>query len=239
MPVLPSSLDLLQNRIGYTFRNPALLVEALTHSSYLQEHSDEGANNQRLEFLGDAVLHLLLSEALFQLFPAEREGVLSRRRATLAKGEFLGRLACDVGIPAALRLGRSEEETGGRHRASIREDALEAVVGAIYLDSDLATTRRVVLGLYGSLTALLNEREERENPKGQLQEIVQPVHGNDALRYEVVAIAGPGHAREFEVAVFLFERQIGTGRGSSKKQAEEVAAREALNLLQRGSPDAP
>jgi len=221
----------LQKRLGYAFRNADLLKEALTHPSYLQDHPQAGPHNQRLEFLGDSVLHLVLSEALFNAFPGEREGVLSRRRAGLTKGAFLSRLAHDLGLDAGLLLGQSEEDSGGRNRASILEDAMEAVVGAIYLDSDFDTARRVVLAWYGSLTDRLANSEHRENPKGQLQELVQPKHGNNALRYDVVEATGPKHAREYRVAVFLNDLPLGEGRGSSKKSAEEEAARVALQIL--------
>src|SRR3990167_823100 len=140
------NLASLQRRLGHAFRDPALLKCALTHTSYLQDHPEAGPPNQRLEFLGDAVLQLVLSEALFQQYPDDREGALSKRRSTLSKGRFLSRLAHDLGLHAVLQLGQSEEQTGGHERASILEDALEALVGAIYLDSDYATVRRVVLG---------------------------------------------------------------------------------------------
>jgi ribonuclease-3 len=233
--LVPERLHTLETRLGYHFRNQALLVEALTHPSYLQDHPEAAPHNQRLEFLGDSVLQFILTEALFAEFTAEREGVLSRRRAVLAKGGFLTQMARDLGIAAALRLSKSEEGTGGRDRASILEDAFEALVGAVYLDSDLATTRARVLAWYGPLAARLVSSEDAENPKGRLQELIQPVHGNTALRYEVTATTGPRHAREFAVAVFLHDRQLGTGSGSSKKVAEEVAARAALATLRQES----
>ncbi len=221
----------LEKRLDHRFQNQALLLEALTHASYLQDHPDAGAHNQRLEFLGDSVLHFALTDELYREFPAEREGPLSRRRAALSKGEFLSRLARDLGIETGLRLGQSEDDAGGRNRDSILEDALEAVIGAIYLDSDLATAQRVVLGWYGPLAARLALFEDNENPKGRLQELIQPGHGNTALRYETVNATGPRHAREYEVAVFLQDRPLGTGKGSSKKSAEEAAARAALVTL--------
>jgi len=221
----------LQQRLGYVFRTEALLLEALTHPSRLPDHPEAGPHNQRLEFLGDSVLQFILTEALFREFPAEREGPLSRRRATLSKGGFLTAMSRELGLDAALRLGKSEEETGGRTRASILEDAFEALVGAVYLDSDLAVTRERVLAWYGPLAARLAHTEDTENPKGGLQELIQPEHGNTALRYEVVSTSGPRHARQYEVAVFLHDRQLGTGSGSSKKTAEEEAARVALVVL--------
>ena len=228
------SLDLLQERLGHTFRDPVLLVCALTHLSYVQDHPGARPGNQRLEFLGDSVLQLILTEALFQLYPEEREGSLTKRRSTLAQGRFLSLLARELALDAALRLGQSEEQTGGRQRASILEDALEAVIGAIYLDSDIATARQVVLGWYGPLPGRLATLFAEENPKGRLQELLQPVHGNHALRYETVNTEGAPHEREYEVNVYLNEVLLGAGRGNSKKLAEEAAARAALPALPPG-----
>ncbi len=228
-----SPLEALQQRIGYTFRNVALLECAVTHPSYLPEHPEAGESNQRLEFLGDAVLQVIITEALFGLFPADREGLLSKRRATLSKGVFLATLARELGLDACLRLGTSEETSGGRTRASALEDVFEALVGALYLDSDLPTVRAIVLGLYGPLPARLAGTEDTDNPKGQLQEFVQPRHGNLALRYEVTQVEGADHARDYEVAAFLHDRALGRGRGPSKKLAEEAAARTSLEMLKR------
>ena len=227
----PAQLAALQQRLGYEFRDLALLLEALTHGSFLQENPDSGAHNQRLEFLGDAVLHFIITDALFRASTIEREGVLSRRRAILSKGDSLTQLARNLGLESCLRLNKGEEESGGRTRASTLEDAFEALVGAIYLDSDLPTTRAVVLAWYGPLAARLALTEKSENPKGRLQELVQPVHGNTALRYEVVTTSGPRHARAYDVAVYLNDRKLGTGQGSSKKIAEEQAASAALIAL--------
>src|SRR6478609_9825641 len=185
MSASPEKRTALEKRVGYHFNDPALLVEALTHGSYLQDHPQDGPHNQRLEFLGDSVLQLILTDALFREFPAEREGVLSRRRAVLAKGGFLTQMALDLGLDACVRLNKSEEEAGGRQRASILEDAFEALIGALYLDSDLPTTQRLVLAWYGPLTARLAGSEDGDNPKGRLQGLVQPTHGNTALAYEV------------------------------------------------------
>lgn len=227
-------LEALQQRLGYKFRSLALLETAMTHSSLLQDKPELGESNQRMEFLGDAVLQLVLTEALFKLFPDEREGPLSRRRASLANGTYLTQLANELGINRCLRLAASEEATGGRKRASSLEDAFEALVGAIFLDSDFSSARKVVLSLYGDLESRLSAVEDVDNPKGRLQERVQPLHGNNALRYEVVTIHGRDHAREYEVAVFVKDRQLGSGRGSSKKAAEEAAARVALENFDEG-----
>jgi ribonuclease-3 len=224
-------LPQLEQRIDHAFRDRTLLERAVTHPSLLQDQPQLTESNQRLEFLGDAVLQLVLTEALFALFPADREGLLSKRRAALANGTFLARLAREIGLDVALRLGASEEATGGRSRAAASEDAFEALIGAVYLDAGLEAARRCVLNIYGELPARLAIVEGVENPKGRLQELVQPVHGNNALRYEIVHIIGEDHAREYEVAVFLQDRSLGQGRGSSKKSAEEAAARAALAIL--------
>jgi ribonuclease III len=204
-------------------------VEALTHPSYIQDHPEAGPHNQRLEFLGDAVLQIVVAEALFRLYPDAREGVLTRRRALLVNRHMLATLARETGIDAALRFGKSE--TRGAELPSALSDAFEAVVGATYLDSDFATVRRVVLAVYGDLETRFRVTEGQDNPKGRLQEIVQPKHGNEALRYELVATTGEDHAREYEVAVLLLDRELGRGRGSSKKAAEEEAARAALDVM--------
>jgi ribonuclease-3 len=226
-----SPLAALQDRLGHTFQDPRLLQRALTHPSILQDTVGFDGNNQRLEFLGDAVLQLVLSHELYDLFPLEREGGLSRRRAVLANGTFLAALAREAGIADCLKLGASEETTGGRNRTSSLEDAFEAVIGAIYLDGGLAAAKGSVLRLYGDVTARLQAGEPADNPKGRLQEIVQPSHGNLALRYELVSTEGEDHARIYEIAVSLHDRRLGTGRGTSKKLAEEAAARAALETM--------
>lgn len=224
-------LDQLQARLGHVFHDRGLLERAVTHLSYLQDHPGTRESNQRLEFLGDAVLQILLAEELYRLFPDDREGLLSKRRALLVNGTILATLARETGLDLCLRLGASEESTGGRNRTSSLGDAFEAVVGAVYLDGGFERTREMVRGIYGDLPSRLAPMENDDNPKGRLQELVQPDHGNSALRYEVVATAGEDHARVFDVVVYLLDRPVGTGRGPSKKLAEEAAAREALEAL--------
>jgi ribonuclease-3 len=227
-----ADLQSLQQRIGYSFREPQLLELALTHPSYLQENPDATDSNQRLEFLGDAVLQLVLTEALYHRYPEEREGPLSRRRAALSKGPSLSAIAREIGLDACLRLSTSEENTGGRTRASALEDAFEALIGALFLDGKFAAVRRVLLAIYGPLPDRLAGMEAEENPKGRLQEKIQPEHGNNALRYDVARVQGEAHAREYEVVVYFKDNPLGSGRGTSKKQAEEAAARAALRKLE-------
>ena len=216
-----TSAEQLQDRISYRFRNPDLLDLALTHPSWLQDHPEQADSNQRLEFLGDAVLQLSLTQNLFALFPDAREGELSKKRAALSNGTYLARIAQEIDLGGALRLSESEHESGGREKSSALEDGFEALLGAIFSDSDFETAKTVIHHLYGDLTARLAQVIPEENPKGRLQEKIQHVAGND-------------HAREYEAKVFLQGQLIGTGRGSSKKSAEEEAAREGLN-----SPNLP
>lgn len=233
---MSDALEQLQQRLEYVFRNETLLEQAVTHTSFAAERPGTD-NNQRLEFLGDAVLQILLAESLYRLFPEEREGVLTKRRALLVNQYILAQLARKTGLDTCLRLGKSEEKSGGRERTSLLSDAFEALVGAVYLDSDLETVRRVVMSIYGDLSAQLSSTEEADNPKGRLQELVQPVHGNQALRYDVIGLEGEDHARVFEVAVLLNDRVLGRGRGTPRKLAEEAAARIALETLKAEMTD--
>lgn len=229
----PAALAAVQSRLGHEFTRPELLIEALTHPSFLNENPAAGPHNQRLEFLGDAVLQLILTTELFTRFPADAEGELSRRRAILANGRCLAALARELSLDQALRLGGSENTPEGRDRSSNLEDAFEAVLGALLLDSGMETTRARVLALYGSFDARLAARLGADNPKGRLQEHVQPQYGTACLRYETVQSGGADHAKEYTSRVYLADRLLGEGRGSAKKLAEEAAARVALETLPR------
>lgn len=221
-------VEKLTARIAYPFRDPAWLDLALTHPSWLQDHPNATDSNQRLEFLGDAVLQLVLTTALFEKFPAAREGELSKRRAALTNGTYLARLAQEISLGEALKLSESESATGGRARESALEDAFEALLGAVYQDGGFTAAQHVILHLYGNLPDRLEEVIDATNPKGRLQERVQPVLGNHALRYDVTHVSGEDHAREYEARVYLQDQLIGTGLGPSKKSAEEEAARQGL-----------
>ncbi len=230
-------LAALQSRLGHTWTSPALLLEALTHPSFLNENPGAGAHNQRLEFLGDAVLQLIVTDALFVLFPAEPEGALSRRRSILTKGRCLTQLALELGLDAALRLGGSENTPAGRSRPSNLEDAFEALVGALYLDAGLERTRALVLAAYGPLEPRLLAGGATDNPKGRLQELVQTLPARGTLRYETVQSGGPDHDREYTSRVHLGDLLLGEGRGPSKKAAEEAAAREGLEKVNTPASD--
>lgn len=222
-----SRLPSLAARLGHTFTHPALLQQALTHPGYANEHPADGDHYQRLEFLGDAVIQFVVTTALFHLRPTEREGELSRLRVALTNGVFLGGLARELDLTAHLRLCAAEQKTGGSPTAA--GDVYEAVVGAILLDGGLPAAQSFIERTYGDINArLASLRLDEANPKGRLQERVQPAHGTGALRYETVLAGGPDHAKEYLSTVFLADRALGTGTGTSKKTAEEAAARAAL-----------
>jgi len=224
--------DALEITLGYSFQNKSLLERALTHPSYLQSRAQEGeSHNQRLEFLGDAVLGMILAEVLFERLPDEREGILTRNRSALAKGAHLSQLARKLGIQDHLRISEAEERNHGRDRDSILEDAIEAIIGAIYIDSDYPTTRDTILPWFGNLSKRIQSLLDFHNPKGRLQEHFQPSLGNECIDYQLLSESGPAHNKRFHVVVVVKGEQLGAGEGTSKKEAEEQAARAALEQI--------
>jgi ribonuclease-3 len=217
----------LEARLRYKFRNPLLLAEALTHPSLGHETQRHHFDNQRLEYLGDAVLQLIFTEYLFERFPGSAEGLLTQARARLVSREGLRQLATSLDLGRFLMMGRGEESSGGRDRASVLSDAFEALIGAIYLDSDYVTARRVVLHTSREhLEALALEAPEA-NPKGQLQEILQSI-SPISPRYPIIGQFGPEHDKRFNAQVAWCGITLGEGEGRSKKEAEVAAARDAL-----------
>ncbi len=217
----------LEDRIGYKFRNPLLLAEALTHPSLRNETHRDHFDNQRLEFLGDAVLQLVITEHLFGYFETEPEGKLTKLRSRLVSREALTVHAAAIELGNYLMMGRGEEVSGGRHRHSTLADAFEALVGAIYLDSDLATVRRFILEQAATDLAQLVEEPVDINPKGQLQELLQSISPRSPA-YELLSQTGPEHAKTFVVRAVWEGIALGEGTGRSKKQAETAAAVEAM-----------
>jgi len=224
-------LDRLQDLLNYRFKNPELLREALTHPSYMIQASEGEQHNQRLEFLGDAVLELIVSEALYTTFPDLREGQLTQYRSTLVKSAALVQLASEMQLSEFLRVPEFEGANTTRNRPSAQEDAIEALIGAVYLDSDLATARDMVIRWYGDIQTRLKSLQTQHNPKGQLQELLQPDFGNNAIAYEVTQEEGPPHERTFTVELKIEDTVRAIGIGKSKKEAEEKAARQALSNL--------
>lgn len=217
----------LERRMGYKFRNSLLLAEALTHPSLSFERKTFHFDNQRLEFLGDAVLQLVVTHHFYRLFPGFSEGQLTKLRSRVVSREGLKKHAQALGLGNYLMLGRGEEASQGRSRASTLADAFEALVGAIYLDSDLETVRRFILRVAGDELGALAREPGEHNPKGELQEMLQSI-STAGPAYEVVSETGPDHQKEFVCRVLWENKELGRGLGQSKKQAEINAAIDAL-----------
>jgi len=222
----------LQARLGYTFKNPALLQTALTHPSIRHEATQPVEHNQRLEFLGDSVLELVLTAEIYQKFPQAGEGILTRARAQLVNRKALAEHGRRLGLGQCLILSKGDEKHGGRERESSLADAFEAVVGAVFMDGGYETARDVILRLFHQKFGELNSLPLLENPKGELQELLQ-AQSTAPPAYRVFSTTGPDHDREFECAVFHHGIELGRGRGKSKKEAEAAAAREALKTLRQ------
>lgn len=223
-----NQLKELEEIIGYRFSNIRLLQNALTHSSFSHENKGKSIPyNERLEFLGDSVLGLVVSRYLYENYPKLPEGDLSKVRAAVVCEQSLWQCAQTIELGSFLRLGHGEEMTGGRKRVSILADAFEALIAAIYLDSGLSQVREWVLGqLYETIVAAVNGKRFKDF-KTTLQELVQ-ANGNHVIEYQVIGESGPEHRKSFCVQVLLDGEVCGEGEGNSKKKAEQAAAQDAL-----------
>ena len=210
--------------LGYTFRDEGLIRRALTHPSAGKE------DNQRLEFLGDAVLQYLMSDRLYRRHPEDREGALTHRRALLVCEASLSQIAGKLGIGEALMMDRGEEQTGGRTKPSVLCDAMEAVLAAVYLDGGMEAARAVLERCWPDEDQVSRPMQDS---KGQLQEVLQK-NGGEAPTYRIIGESGPPHAPVFEAAVYRDGMQLATGTGKTKKQAEQAAAVSALAMLADG-----
>ena len=219
----------LEERIDYKFRNGLLLAEALTHPSLGHETQQRHFDNQRLEFLGDAVLQLVISENLYQRFGNFPEGQLTKLRSRLVSRDALEAYALALDLGQYLMMGRGEEASGGRSRTSTLADAIEALIGAIYLDGGLEAARKFVLTQAGADLEKITEKPVDINPKGQLQELLQSI-SPQSPSYEVLSQSGPEHDKRFVVQAVWEGTVLGKGHGRSKKQAETAAAEEAMKL---------
>jgi ribonuclease-3 len=231
----PAGYGVLEGRIGYTFRDRTLCESALTHKSWLNErHGSTRTDNERLEFLGDAVLALAVSDMLMKRFPERSEGELSKTRAALVSEVGLAKAAEAMGLGEWIFLGRGEDQAGGRRKPSILSDALEALVGAVYLDGGFIAAHEVTERLF---TEALRDADSsvRFDFKSRLQERSQALL-QATPQYSVVGQEGPDHDRRFLVAILLDGREYGRAQGRSKKEAEQSAAAQALELLDRGGP---
>ncbi len=223
----PTDISALQSILGYTFTNPDLLQLALTHRSVQREEGED--QNEKLEFLGDAVLGLAMSDLLFRKFPRYREGDLSKMRASLVNAEVLAVKAHTLALGDWLRMGRGEERSGGREKSSILAAAYEAMLGAIYLDGGFLPTTQLIAAHFAE-DLLETERIATFDDKTRLQEITQKIF-KETPSYQVVEVNGPDHEKRFVSQVSIAGRIYGSGEGRSKKRAHQAAASQTLELL--------
>lgn len=219
----------LEQNIGYTFKDPSLLKHALTHSSFANEKKGNTTSNERLEFLGDSVLSIIVSDYIYHNFPNLPEGQLTRLRASLVCEKSLCNFSKQLGVGEHLLLGKGERANGGKERPSILADAFEAILAAIYLDGGMEPARRHVLRFVKEELHHM-EHEAFKDYKTELQEIIQR-NPEEQLSYVLIGESGPDHDKNFTVEVHLNSNVIGVGRGHSKKNAEQAAARKALELM--------
>lgn len=227
-----SANDDLQVAISHTFKDPVLLRKALTHPSLAYDASSRIEHNQRLEFLGDAVLQLVLTRELFEKFPDLDEGPLTKARAQLVNKLTLAEQARQLSLGAHLKMSKGEEQSGGRDKQSALADSFEALVGAIFLDGGYEAVSGFVNRCYRDSFGELADLPNLENPKGELQELLQ-IGATEPPHYEIVSVSGPDHDREFECVVYHRNRALGKGKGKSKKGAESAAALDALKSLRK------
>lgn len=218
----------LEKRIDYSFKNRSYLMEALTHSSFANERHSGSKCNERMEFLGDAVLSIISAEYLYNKYPDMPEGELSKLRSSLVCTDSLSGFAREIKLGDSLFLGKGESNTGGAQRPSILENAFEALIAAIYLDGGMDEAKRFVLSFFDKI--IENHHISFKDYKTTLQEIVQQ-NPDETLNYVLVGESGPDHDKTFEVEVHLNSNVIGKGMGRSKKSAEQAAAKKALELM--------
>lgn len=233
---MTANIKKLEEKLEYTFRDQALLIQALTHPSYLHEiSSSTGGDYQRLEFLGDAVLGMLLAEILFGLYPDWDEGELSQLRSRLAGQDMLADRARVLGLGQYFLLGRGEEQTAGREKDSILADVLEAVIAAIYRDSGLQAARLLVEKLFQELATAPEFIALGRDFKSELQEYLSS-YNHSPPHYHLVEESGPPHDRTFVFQILVDCNMVGVGQGKSKKIAQQAAAAVALAAFQSGRP---
>ncbi len=233
----PERVHPLMDRIDYRFKDPSLLEEAMAHRSWCAEQGGR-TSNERLEFLGDAVLGLVVADYTFFKHPELSDGEMSKVRASVVNTRVLGKVGADLGIAESLYLGRGEDLSGGRAKESILADATEAVIGAVYIDGGLAAAERLVLSLLRARISVAAGEPGESDHKSRLQEESVRL-GWGVPRYELEGF-GPDHARRYQAKVYVAGRRLGTGEGRSKKDAEQVAAQAACESLEveRGGGDA-
>ena len=221
-------MDSLEQHLGYKFTNSLLLAEALTHSSLAYETQRPHFDNQRLEFLGDAVLQLSLTDMIYRQFPAYNEGEMTKLRSRMVSKEALHDFAKSINLSEYMMMGKGETSTGGQHRASTLADGMEALLGAIYLDGGFEKACGVVSILVQASLTEASQATEDKNPKGLLQETLQAIVP-ESPKYEVVSESGPDHDKHFVIRIVWRGHELAKGEGNSKKLAERAAAQIAIN----------
>ena len=222
------ALDRLETRIGYSFCEPVFLETAITHSSYANEQESHVEHNERLEFLGDAFFDAVVGEEFFRLFPDREEGFLSKIRAVIVCEDSLAKKAREIELGEFIRLSRGEEKTGGRQRTSILADAMEAVIGAVYLDGGYDAVKKTVLSLFEKeISEASRGRLRTKDNKTMLQERLQ-AKGITDIRYELLDESGPDHDKTFTAGLFVDGELKSRGTGKSKKEAQQNAAKITL-----------
>ena len=223
----------LEFKVGYIFADKKLLLKSMLHSSYVNENKHHGLkSNERLEYLGDAVLELIISQYLMEHYSDKDEGVLSLKRSYLVREHTLAKIARKIRLQNYIVIGCGEEKDGGNKRDSVLSDALEAFFGAIYLDGGLEPAKKIILKLFEPLFLEIDQIEHNFNFKNQLQEYVQ-VNYRTLPYYKVASHTGPEHQRRFRVHVFINKKYITFGTGTSIKKSEQTASKNALNLLKK------
>ncbi len=230
-------LNDLQSRLGLRFNNDALLLHALTHSSYVNEHSSEDIeDNERLEFLGDAVLDFLTAETLYKRYPDMDEGAMTRMRSALVRTESLAQVARDVGVRESMRIGKGEDINGGRERDVVLCQVFEAVIGAIYLDHGLEAVKSFIAPRLEALEAEVMDEAINKDTRSQFQEWSQAKFGLTP-EFEIVSESGPAHERLYIVEATIGPKVVIAGTGQSKQAASHDAAEKAMNLINSGEMD--
>jgi ribonuclease-3 len=215
----------LEDRLSYTFKNKQLIIEALTHKSYKKPY-----NNERLEFLGDAVLDLIVGEFLFEKFSDSDEGILSKIRASLVNESGFTLLAKSINLGKYIYISIAEENNNGRDKPSLLSNAFEAVIGAIYLEAGLDKAKEITIKLLNEVHPKIDLKTLSRDYKTTLQELTQSIYGSTPT-YELIRATGPDHKKEFEIAIIVNDKSIASAKGKSKKEAQQKAAKKALEWL--------
>ena len=221
----------LEKKIGYTFNDHSLIATAIRHRSFKTEAADDADDNERMEFLGDSALNLIVGLWLYQSYPEMQEGGLTTMRSQMTSGKALSRLARHIGLGDQIKLGKGERKSGGQMRASTLEDALEAIIGAAFLDGGLRAVDRIFHRLFIPLVQVSPDDKWADNPKGQLQEICQR-RWRANPRYRVANVNGPAHSKTFVIEAVAPDGTVGFGDAFTKHDAESRAAEDLLDLLQ-------